>query len=286
MSKIGILVIHGMGDQKREFYDGFAGGIKHFYNALGENENDLEFMPIWWASILSNEERQIIERTRQGNLNFINTLRPFVVNYLADVIAYQKTFEKKDYVEKNKGVYGDRGIYHIIQALISSSIKELKNKIGSEKPIIMIGHSLGSVMLLNYLHDVEKSESKKEERDWDYEDKFNLAGLITMGCPLALWLLRYKEFGKAIRFPLESTRPEFYQTAKWINYYDKDDILAYPLKELNDTYRALNCLEDIQVNAGSVMESWNPLSHNGYFRNFGIMEETANYLLKIRKIME
>lgn len=282
--KTGILVIHGMGDQQKESYKSFAAGISHFFSQMGGDSEQLVFNPIWWASLLSNEERQILERTKQGELNFTATLRPFVVNYLADVIAYQKTFEKKDFAEKNAGEYGDRGIYHIVQSLISKSVKDLKAGIGESSPIVMIGHSLGSIMLLNYLHDAEKSKAKKNEREWDYEDKINLAGLFTMGSPLALWLLRYKEFGKAISFPLETTLPQFRVKTKWINYYDRDDILAYPFKGLNETYTRLECLQDVEVNAGNIFESWNPLSHNGYFKSTFIMEEIARYLHQLNRI--
>lgn len=272
--KIGILIIHGMGDQKKNFCDDFIEKIKEQYTG----KVSLVFEPIYWAKVLSKQERRILENTDIFNLNYTEHLRPFVVNYLADVIAYQKTFERKDFKKKNKGEFGDRGIYHIIQQLISGKISRLKTKIGECNPIVMIGHSLGSIMLLNYLHDVQKSDKDKIVRDWHYEDNFNLAGLITMGSPLALWLLRYKNFGKAIRFPLDSTGRDFRSKAKWINFYDKDDILAYPLKELNNSFQKLKSLEDREVNAGNILQKWNPASHNGYMNTRKVIEQISLFI--------
>ena len=282
MGKIGVLVIHGMGDQPDDFHLGFKEGITDYYEG---DKSELNIQPIHWSYILNDSQRDILNKTEQYSLHYSKHLRPFVVNYLADVIAYQKTFEKSEFAEKTKGEYGDRGIYHLIQDLISSKIKIMKNEIGEDSPIVMVGHSLGSIMLLNYLHDTQKEESVKNSRKWNFEDKFNLVGLITMGSPLALWLLRYNNFGKAINFPLKTTLPQYHKVCRWKNYYDKDDILAYPLKCLNDTYGRLACLEDIEVNAGNILTEWNPLSHNGYFGEDVIRKEIAEYLFQIRGII-
>jgi len=280
---IAVLVIHGMGDQKDDFSEFFNEGIAHFYNSRGGNEKELSIEKIYWADVLAAEEKEIIKRTAGETLSFRNYLRPFVVNYLADVIAYQKTFERKELEKKQNDEYGDRGIYYLIQERISNGIGKLKTSYGEGVPIIMVGHSLGSVMLLNYIHDMQKSEDDKIKRRWDYEDKFNLVGLITMGSPLALWLLRFNEFGRSIKFPLETTEEKFKDSAKWYNFFDPEDILAYPLKNLNKTYSELAPLTDIKIEVGTAISGMTPLSHNGYFKSTEIMEFIADYILKIQK---
>jgi len=279
---IGVLVIHGMGDQKENFLDEFKNGITHFYSSLGRDEITIE--KIYWADVLAVEEKEILNRTSHESLSFQNFLRPFVVNYLADVIAYQKTFEKSDLNKKQKDKYGDRGIYFLIQQRISDAVKKLKDAYGENVPIVMIGHSLGSVMMLNYIHDMQKDTVVKIVRNWNYEDSLNLVGLVTMGSPLALWLLRFNEFGKAVKFPLQTTEQKYLESAKWYNFFDPEDILAYPLKKLNDTYIELTALEDIKIDVGNIFSSWTPLSHNGYFKSLEIMEFIARYLIKLSKL--
>ena len=47
------------------------------------------------------------------------------------------------------------------------------------------------------------------------------------------------------------------------NFYDKDDVLAFPLKGVNEAYRKA-VTKDIAVNVGGLLTSWNPLSHLNY----------------------
>ena len=53
---------------------------------------------------------------------------------------------------------------------------------------------------------------------------------------------------------------------EWVNFYDRDDILGYPLRPIDPAYEKA-VKEDIEVNSGGVAMSWNPLSHGGYFSN-------------------
>jgi hypothetical protein len=50
------------------------------------------------------------------------------------------------------------------------------------------------------------------------------------------------------------------QKAKWLNFLDDDDVVGYPLKALNPSYDN-NVSDDIEINAGGLFTSWNPISH-------------------------
>ncbi len=61
----------------------------------------------------------------------------------------------------------------------------------------------------------------------------------TLGSPIALWSLRYRNFGKPIQVPSLKFGNHYRNlVGEWVNFYDKADIIGYPLKELNADYNA------------------------------------------------
>ena len=107
--------------------------------------------------------------------------------------------------------------------------------------------------------------------------------LYMLGSPLALWSLRYNNY-KAITFPGPEVSTLYPQLkSKWTSYYDKDDIMAYPIRSLSQGHKELaeqGLLEDIPVNAGGLLTSWNPLSHLQYWTNDLIIETIADDLFR------
>jgi hypothetical protein len=93
------------------------------------------------------------------------------------------------------------------------------------------------------------------------------------------------DYGKPIAFTspdLEKHYPGL--KGEWINFYDKDDVIAYPLKGLNTIYNE-RVVEDREVNVGNWFEAWNPLSHNGYWTSPQVYEPIAASLAKTWKFI-
>lgn len=70
----------------------------------------------------------------------------------------------------------------------------------------------------------------------------------------------------------------------WLNFYDPDDILGFPLAEIGPRYEALarrGELEDKPINAGGLAQWWNPLSHNGYWKDDDLAEPLAVFLRRL-----
>jgi hypothetical protein len=112
-----------------------------------------------------------------------------------------------------------------------------------------------------------------------------LTHFYTMGSPLALWSLRWRmfDYGKPIAFPAPSLGKHYPGLeGEWINFYDKDDVVGYPLKGLNAIYDE-RVLEDREVNVGDWRSNWNPLSHNGYWESPKVYEPIASALVKTWK---
>jgi hypothetical protein len=106
-----------------------------------------------------------------------------------------------------------------------------------------------------------------------------LSLFYTMGSPIALWSLRYPSFGEPIRFPTRTLAVHHPGLQpRWVNFYDPDDVIGYPLKPLNARYRAA-VSEDRPVNVGSWLTKWNPLSHVGYWNDGKVADGVAEGLI-------
>jgi hypothetical protein len=107
--------------------------------------------------------------------------------------------------------------------------------------------------------------------------------LYTLGSPIALWSLRYRDFGKPIQIPSPLLHTHYPQLqGEWVNFYDADDVVGFPLKELNDDY-GLVVSADREINVGNIFGSWNPLSHLAYWTDHDVLDPIAKKLVEVWK---
>ena len=83
-----------------------------------------------------------------------------------------------------------------------------------------------------------------------------------------------------LTFDTENTVPQQTEKskAKWLNFYDADDVLGYPLRQLSNSYKKL--VKDNHINSGGLLTSWNPLSHNGYWTDNDMTKPAAELIAK------
>ena len=115
-----------------------------------------------------------------------------------------------------------------------------------------------------------------------------LTCLCTLGSPIALWSLRYDDYGRPIEVPssaLGDHHPPLLPHAGWENYYDPDDIIGYPLKSLNPAYAAA-VKRDVPVNAGGLFTSWNPGSHIAYWADDDVTVPVTKKLVDLWRTMD
>lgn len=66
-------------------------------------------------------------------------------------------------------------------------------------------------------------------------------------------------------------------TVKWLNFFDPDDVLGYPLKPLSPKHqRAVG--RDAAINAGGIAAGGNPMSHSRYRSDNAFTESAAKFL--------
>jgi len=142
---------------------------------------------------------------------------------------------------------------------------------------------LGAVIASNFFYDLQYPSSRVPEVvdvSSALERGDTLTNFYSFGTTLPLWSLRYHDFSCPIQVPSSHVN-RYYAglEGEWVNFYDRDDILGYPLRPIDPAYeRAVK--EDIEVNSGGVAMSWNPLSHGGYFSNRSMNQRIAQGLAR------
>jgi hypothetical protein len=297
--KIAVAIIHGIGNTERTFADGMMDRLERRFVAHGGAAGDLVMEPVFWSDVLEKREEELLRRVGKGGTMRYDKLREFMVEFAADAIAYQPT-------------PNDRHVYDGIHACVARSLGVLAGKAGPEAPLCIVAHSLGTVIASNYVYDmqteaghVKHARRHPEKRllsepvrlevgETPLERLETLSHLVTMGSPIALWGLRYpnddpqKDYGVPITVPsplLSARHPGLVEAgAGWTNVYDADDVIGYPLKTLNAAYgHAVR--EDLEMNVGSLLTSWNPASHQGYWTDAGVNDAIAKRLAEAWRVV-
>ena len=245
---IGILVIHGIGKQERDFSDGIQADVSR---KLSKSDRiRIAWQPVYWADILETRQVQYLNRARRtADLDFIS-LRRFMVSSIGDAAAYRLIGKP------NEGTYGK------IHARVRAAKKRLDGRLAKpNSPLVILAHSLGGHIISNYIWDIQKGDPSSREFS-------GLEILITFGCNIPLFT-----------FALSKVEPIQLNGATWENYYDPDDVLAYPIAPTRG-YKGAGIL-DKAVNVGGVYSSWNPLSHAKYWTDDSLTRPIANHVERI-----
>jgi hypothetical protein len=277
--KIAVLILHGAGTPEENFADKLIEKVKAGFDkklSKKKSETELVFEPVFWSSIFAPEQDKLWNQLRNyRNLNF-GRLRRFVLEFLADAVAYQPTR------------LGNQN-YDNVHSLVAKSIQALRVKAGEKAPLCVISHSLGTIIASNYFYDLQfkqeniGTETKSCTNNIPIEQCQTLTLFYTLGSPMAMWSLRYIDFGSPISIP-SPTLKHYYPKLRgeWLNFYDKDDVLAFPIKGINEAYHDA-VTEDVEVNAGGIFTSWNPLSHLKYDTDSQVIQPIVNGLVRTWK---
>ena len=191
------------------------------------------------------------------------TLRWAVSNFVGDIVAYQVT-------------PNTRVVYDAVHALFDEALHRLADK-APDAPLVVIAHSLGSVIASDHFYDLHKGRRDRAGLT-PLERGETFTSFYTLGSPIALWMERYGDFSRPVEIPGKtSSDPIIAAAAEWINFYDADDVLAFPLKGLSDDYdRAVD--EDRSVSVGALLIGMSPVSHVAYWNDKAVIRPIANSL--------
>ena len=284
--KIAVAIVHGMGKATPDFADTFQRNIirsfsQTLYPDVDHPEKEIVILPVYWAPVLDKLENKLGKRTIDKKPVHYRNLREFMISFAGDAIAYEPA-------------PGEKQTYTAIHAVFAKTLRELAQKAGADAPLCIIGHSLGSIIGSNYMYDLQAEarrkriipqKVKKFIRKTPIELGETLTLFYTLGSPIALWSLRHRNFGMPITVPspyLNIYHPNM--EGHWSNIYDNDDVIGYPLKDINKKYHH-TVYDDIQINVGGMFTSWNPLSHMRYFENKTVAKLIGKSLAQLWKQM-
>jgi len=265
VKKVGVLFIHGVGSFSDDFAHDSIQELRNRISGRGLNRDEIVWESVYWAPVLSGRENQLwVDLSAEHDLNWAK-LRKFFINAFGNAAAYQAGPGRADCV------------YHRIHQQVHQSLVELKGKLGGEdKPLIVVAHSLGSVIMSDYIWDRQQGRDAGRYGGSPFERLETLCGLVTLGSNIPLFTLGHSPVA-CIKFPPPGLPEQFRKRAKWLNLYDSDDVLGWPLKPLSLCY-ADTVSEDIEVSVGNILTSWNPGNHAAYWTDDSVVKPLS-YLI-------
>ncbi len=196
-----------------------------------------------------------------------------VKSFLFDCFGYPIMYLL--YKENNKP------LFEKVNEKFLDELKRHAAELGGNVNLVIFAHSLGAIItyyFLSYLQESRNIASFKETKT-PLERGETLRFLYTSGNPLPLVtvLLSNPKFGKPI------------EVNKWVNFYNKNDYLAYPIGVINEEYakRSENARKntypmiiDKEVFSGGILRGWGPMSHACYFSDKKIIRTIVEDLQK------
>lgn len=271
--KIAVAVIHGIGSfDKRPANSATLSFSKDLERLVrtridsghaGHFSANVAWREIFYSDITEKNQNAYFDRVK-NQLNF-DRLREFVIKNLGDAAAYRTAPG-----DPNHDIYRD------IHARVDAVLKELEHDTEDGAPLIVLAHSMGGHVMSDHIWDRQHDARLTTAR---ISSCNTIAALMTFGCNIPLFTFAYS-FGQilCIKDPGSGLPGRLRGKPWWLNFYDKDDVLGYPLANLGVGYKQLadaGALTDRQINSGSWLTSWNPLSHGGYWRDADFVDEVA-----------
>ncbi|MEH8017372.1 hypothetical protein MN202_09015 [Rheinheimera muenzenbergensis] len=280
MKSIALVTIHGMGETQPDYA---ARLFRQLTQRLAADTTQLYCGTVYYQDLLQYNEQRVWQAT--GPRLRWGKLRRFMLFGFADAAALEHRKEQP------------HSLYHYSQLKIARALYLAKQQLATDGKLVLLAHSLGCQVLSCYLWDAQQAKAgvKPAAGIWrdikryqagisgdtpltDEDIAFlrgdRLVSLITTGCNIPIFVAAH-----AMEQVIPFNKPN--NAFVWHNYYDKDDVLGWPLAELSDGYAAL--VTDIEVNAsggffGWLAASWNPLSHNQYWQDNQIIDALLTQL--------
>lgn len=240
MSKrIFILTVPGIGTINDDYIDEFEAKMQRYAKGtkLQGNYEIFKTRPFAETGIDARQD-SLFNRLKQANeLGGILSLREFVLKSAGDGV----TFECKE------GTQGSN--YLLVQAYLKQKIEELNLRMQacSDPVLVAVAGSMGAHLLSSYIKDADSGSGIFAGAPATAQNNLrNLRYLASLGCNIPLFVSGYRE--EDIK-AFDRRNSAF----EWDNYYDRDDVLGWPLKQLSPSYTAL--VNDHEINTGAFVGS-------------------------------
>jgi hypothetical protein len=264
MPRIALLIVHGMGDTPPDFHEELIAPLRA---RLQHAWDRVAWRPVYYQPILQRNERAIFEQMRPAVR--WEGLRELMLFGFSDAASLE---HKKEEDDKS---------YYRSQRLILDAFDAIFEEAGGPIPLVIAAESLGCQVISNYIWDAQQAPHAyagvwrappADPAPGSARDRFRrcltLQRLLTTGCNIPVFVAGHRDI-----VPIDRTR--LGERFRWVNLFDPDDVLGWPLRELSPGYREL--VEDVEVNAsgGSLIgaiKSLTPGSHTQYWRTGSVLD--------------
>lgn len=272
-NEVVILAIHGMGDIPLSFADKFQNKLAR---KLGSNWVNVYFDTIYYANVFQDNQARVFNRIKANDEIDWIALRKFLMFGFSDAAGFERKCNEQG------------SPYEQVQDIILDSLDRAYDAVGGAANIVLIAQSLGCHVISNFIWDAQSKDPKygawsnggfEDSPPGSDLDKFRrlkgLKYLYFTGCNIPIFVAGLSQNKiKAIA----STSKGYH--FKWKNFYDPDDPLGWPLKNLTvksekQSYK-FEVNEDNAINTGSLIRSWNPLSHTAYWSDNDVLNPLAD----------
>ncbi|CAA0085264.1 Uncharacterised protein [BD1-7 clade bacterium] len=262
MKEIALITLHGMGENPKNYAQPLA---KNLQQTMGDAWRKVSFQQVQYADLLQKPQNKLWQDmiSAPGNNMDFQKLRRFFLHSFGDAgsLEYSARHNQDKYLATQQ----------TIQTALLNALNDLGND--PSKPVVIIAHSLGCQVICNYLWDAQHNRHifdaapSRSAQQNQFLRLHSLAGLITIGCNIPLFVSGIDQ-----RQCFAAPNDQF----RWDNYYDPDDVLGWPLKQMGDSFSIVN---DQPLDVGSALTGWTPLSHTQYWTDEGVSERVARRLL-------
>lgn len=278
--RIGVIVIHGVGHKhsarpvntaELTFSTDMARRVRR---KLGARATQMAWREVVWSDILQHRQQTFFDDIRDKTSE--DAPRAFVMSALSEAAAYRKTAD------------GSAAIYEQIHARVEMAMRDLQADIGPDGPVLILAHSLGAHIISNYIYDAQKFAARTGRGRFGspLQDMRTVAGLMTFGCNIPVFLFAHTQADiLPIAFPGADLPAEDQIRTWWQNFYDKQDILAYPMGPAAPSYAQMvtdRQLRDVPIHLGRpATQGWDPLTHGSYWDDAELITPVVHYIDKM-----
>jgi len=280
MPQAALLTVHGMGETPRDYAVDL---IQRAGARLAGAAGRIDFRSVYYQDILKPNQETVWARIDGVAKIHYDELRRFLLFGFGDAAG----------LENRKEI--DGSVYELAQAAIARQLLGVY-RFAPDSRVVFLAHSLGGQVLSSYIYDAQKALGGgvvqagiwKDIEAWSLrvlghrltsEEQRFLAGagctaFVTTGCNIPIFVAAHKQMDIK---PIAPPTPGF----EWINIYDPDDALGWPLQPLSRSYEGL--VRDRAINAGQgavnwILKSWNPWSHSAYWNDEQVLDAVAAQL--------
>lgn len=270
MHRIALLIVHGMGDTAPDFHEELIAPLRA---RLQHAWDRVAWRPVYYQPILQRNERAIFEQMRPAVR--WEGLRELMLFGFSDAgsLEHKKELALSPYWQT--------------QRLILERLDELFDAAGGPLPLAIVAQSLGGQVISNYIWDAQQPRAYAGIWNGDLDDdtiagtprdRFrrmrSLQRLLTTGCNIPIFVAGHPAIEPIDRRLLAAG-------FRWINQFDPDDVLGWPLAQLSAAYASL--VEDHAVNASGAtlagrIKSLTPYSHTQYWSTPAVLDRIAGAL--------